>query len=80
MSKDMNIVDAVFHLHPTTSCDDTNAIEQGLRARAGVVSVRFDRPDHPHAVVVAYDPQIVSATQLLKGIRKCDGEATMAGL
>lgn len=80
MTKDTNIVDIVFHLHPATSCDDRSAMEQGLRACVGVISVRFERSDHPHAVVVVYDPQAVSAEQLLAEVRKCDKQAVMAGL
>ncbi|NOX10149.1 MAG: hypothetical protein GXP22_11835 [Gammaproteobacteria bacterium] len=80
MSKDINIVDIIVHLHPENSCDDTDKIEQELRDRDGVVSVHFNAEAHPHAVVVAYNPDAVTSQQLLAGIRQCDKAAMMAGL
>jgi len=80
MTKDINIADIVFHLHPDTSCDDRDKIEQGLRALNGVISVHFDTKDHPHVLLVAYDPEVVNGEELLTEIRKCDKEAVMAGL
>jgi len=76
---DINIADIVVHLHPETTADCKASIEQGLRAREGVVSVHFNEDDHPHAVVVAYNPEAVNSEALLAEIRKCDTEAVMAG-
>lgn len=80
MSKDTSIADIVFHLHPDTSCDDTDQLEKGLRELSGVVSVRFDAKEHAHTVVVAYDPAAVTANKLLDEVRKCDKDAVMVGL
>ena len=79
MSTDINIADFVVHLHPESSCDDCEKIERDLRARDGVVSVHFHEKEHPHAMVIAYNPAAVSSETLLAEIRKCDKDAVMAG-
>lgn len=80
MNTDISIVDFVVHLHPESSCDDCEKIERDLRARDGVVSVHFSEKAHPHAMIVAYNPDAVSSGVLLDEIRKCDSRAVMAGL
>ena len=80
MSKDINVADIVVHLHPESSCDDRNVIEQELRDHDGVISVHFDTDNHPHSLIVAYNPEAVSSEVLLEGIRKCDNQAVMAGI
>lgn len=77
---DISIADFVVHLHPESQHDDREKIENELRARDGVVSVHFSEADHPHAMVVAYNPGVVSAETLLAEIRKSDEHAVMAGL
>lgn len=79
MSTDINIADIVVHLHPDTTTECKDRIEEGLRAQEGVVSVHFNEKDHPHALVVAYNPEASSSQALLAEIRKCDKEAVMAG-
>jgi len=79
MTTDINIADILFHLHPDTTPDCKGRIEEGLRAQEGVISVHFNEEDHPHAVVVAYNPEASSSQALLAEIRKCDKEAVMAG-
>jgi len=79
MGKDVNIVDIVVHLHPENSCDDREKIEHELRDRNGVISVHFNEQDHPHAVLVAFNPEAVSSQEVLSEIRKCDANAMMAG-
>ena len=80
MSTDINIADIVVHLHPESSCDDREKIERELRAHDGVVSVHFNEEEHPHALIVAYNPDAVSSETLLAEIRKCDAQAVMAGI
>jgi cell division protein FtsX len=80
MSTDISIADIVVHLHPDASDECKSNIENGLRAHDGVVSVHFDSEDHPHAVVVAYNPDAVDSGALLTEIRKCDKDAMMAGI
>jgi hypothetical protein len=78
MNADINIADFVVHLHPESSCVDCEKIERDLRNREGVVSVHFTERKHPHAMVVAYNPAVVSSETLLAEIRKCDSKAVMA--
>jgi hypothetical protein len=80
MSKDTHIADIVVHLHPGTSCDDSDKIEQDLRAHEGVVSVHFSEADHPHSMVVAYNSDAVTSEEVLAEIRKCDSQAVMVGM
>jgi len=80
MSKDISIADIVVHLHPDISCDDEEKVERDLRARNGVISVHFNEKQHPHAVVVAYNPEAVTSQEVLTEIRKCDKQAVMAGI
>jgi len=78
MNTDISIADIVVHLHPDATPECKDRIEAGLRAREGVISVHFNEDDHPHALVVAYDPGAVNSETLLAEIRKCDGQAVMA--
>jgi hypothetical protein len=79
MNTDINIADIVIHLHPDTTGECKGRIDEGLRAQEGVVSVHFSEEDHPHALVVAYNPRVTSSDKLLAEIRKCDKDAVMAG-
>ncbi len=80
MNTDISIADIVVHLHPDATAECKGRIEEGLRAKDGVVSVHFNEEDHPHALVVAYNPGAVNSETLLAEIRKCDKDAAMAGL
>ena len=78
MNRDISVADIVVHLHPDTTPDCKADIENALRALEGVVSVHFNEEDHPHAVVVAYNPKVVTSEALLAAIRECDPGAVMA--
>lgn len=80
MSKHAHIADIVVHLHPETSCNDTERIEQDLRAHDGVVSVHFNEKQNPHAMVVAFNTEVISSQEILGEVRKCDIRAMIAGL
>ena len=80
MTREAHIADIVVHLHPETSGDDSEMIEQNLRARDGVVSVHFSEEEHPHSMVVAYNSEAVTSEQVLAEIRKCDRNAVMVGM
>ena len=79
MNREAHIADIVVHLHPETSCDDSDKIEQDLRAQEGVISVHFREEEHPHSMVVAYNCETVTSEEVLSAIRKCDRNAVMAG-
>ncbi|MCK5383454.1 MAG: ATP-binding protein [Gammaproteobacteria bacterium] len=79
MNTDISIADMVVHLHPDTTGECKGRIDEGLRGHDGVVSVHFNEEDHPHILVVAYNPKAASSDELLAEIRKCDKDAVMAG-
>ena len=78
MSKDVSIADVVVHLHPDASSDDHGKIEELLRNHDGVVSVHFNEESHPHAMVVAYNPDAITSGEVLAEIRQFDSKAVMA--
>lgn len=80
MSKDIHIADITVHLHPQTTSDDKEKVEQALRSHDGVVSVHFDAQDHPHAMIVAYSTQATTSTAVLTEIRKYDKQAVMVSM
>ena len=80
MNTDISIADIVVHLHPDTTAECKDRIDEGLRAQEGVISVHFNEEDHPHALVVAYNPKTIDSQALLSEIRKCDKDAVMAGI
>jgi len=80
MSHDIDIADFVVHLHPELSADDMTRLEQGLRSHTGVISVHFNSSNHPHALLVAYNPEETSSEALLAEIRAYDQEAVMVSL
>jgi len=69
MSTEINIADITVHLHPESSCDDRDKLEQELRSHDGVVSVHFNDEEHPHIMIVAYNPEAVTSEKLPGGIR-----------
>jgi hypothetical protein len=80
MGQSTSIADIVVHLHPESTGENRARIEEELRSHDGVVSVHFSEPDHPHAVVVAYNTAAITSDAILADIRKCDKHAVMAGL
>ena len=80
MNTDISIADIVVHLHPDTTAECKGRIDDGLRAQEGVISVHFNEKDHPHILVVAYNPRAIDSQTLLGEIRKCDKDAVMAGI
>ena len=80
MNTDINVTDILVHIHPETTAELKSRIEEGLRALDGVVSVHFRETEHPHALIVAYNPKAVSSDTLLAEIQKSDSKATMVGL
>ena len=80
MNANTSISDIIVHLHPECSCDDTNKVENDVRSLNGVVSVHFNEEAHPHALLVAFNPDAVTAQEILAEVHKCDSRAMMAGM
>ena len=77
MSKHTNITDILIHLHPELSFDDTSCIDKCLRKYDGVVDVRINSEDRPYSILVAYNSEATSSSEVLIEIRKCDRSAVM---
>lgn len=75
----MNITDILIHVHPTLAAEQRTKVEEALSKSEGVVSAHFD-PAHPHTLVVAYDPEVAHAAQLLQTVREWDAAASWVGL
>jgi len=80
MSKEINIVDVVIHVHPELSKEQRANLQQAVHACEGVLSDCFKDDEHPHVFTVAYNPDLVTSQQVLKQVRTWDPEATMVGL
>lgn len=79
MSKDINIVDVIIHVHPELSEEQRASLQQAVHACNGVLSDCF-MDDHPHVFTVAYNPDLITSEEVLKQVKTRDPEATMAGL
>jgi hypothetical protein len=69
----------VVHLDPETTAECKGSVDDGPRVLDGVVSVHFTEGEHPHALIVAYNPEAISSDKVLEEIRKSDSKAVMAG-
>lgn len=75
----MNIVDFLIHLHPDLPADERAKLEEDIRGLKGVLSVHFNT-EHPHLLVVAYNPNATTSAQVLEYVGKRGVEATQIGL
>ncbi len=75
----MDIADILIHVHPDLLAEQRAKVEEAVAACGGVVSVHFS-PGHAHELMVAYDPEAINSTTILKQVRQADAVATMVGL
>jgi hypothetical protein len=61
---DIDLADVTIHIDETLDEDGKAKLEDALRNREGVVSVRIN-PDHPHLVLVEYNPKIIKSRDLV---------------
>jgi hypothetical protein len=80
MNKDKYFADMFVHLHQDDLRDDREKLEKELCESHGVFSVHFDEDEYRKALIVAYNPEIVSSDVLLETIRRsCEGAVSVAG-
>jgi len=80
MNKDKYFADMYVHLHQESLWDDREKLEKELCESGGVFSVHFDEDESRKAMIVAYNPEIVSSDVLLETIKKsCKGAVSVAG-
>lgn len=70
MNKDKLFADIYVHLHQDSLFDDRSRVEYELYASSGVYAVHYDADIFRNAMLVSYNPNIVSSEVLLDIIRK----------
>ncbi len=76
----MNTADMVIHVHPELGADARKDLEKNLSGHIGVDCAEFNHHEHPHALMVQYDPEAIKGMDILQMVRKVDPLATMVGL
>ncbi|MBI4808698.1 MAG: hypothetical protein HY799_07120 [Nitrosomonadales bacterium] len=76
----MNIADMMIHVHPELDIEARTGLERDLMGRVGVDCAEFTHNEHPHALMVKYDPDAVEGMEILQMVRKLDPVASMVGL
>ncbi len=61
---DIDLADVTIHIDEALDEDGTIKLEDAFRKRDGVVSVLIN-PDHPHLVVVEYNPKVLKSRDLV---------------
>lgn len=76
----MKNVDVLIYVHPELSANDRAKLEQETEGEVGVISAKFDKHPHPHALLIQYDPDAIQAQQVLDVVRRHDPSATLVGM
>ena len=76
----MNTADMVIHVHPELDAQARSNLEKRIMGCVGVDCAEFDHHEHPHSMVVKYDPEEIQGTQILDIVRTVDPVATRVGL
>ncbi len=75
----MSIADTLIHIDETLDAGTREAIEAELRDVPGVISSHFS-PDKEHMLLVAFDPEDVRSSDLLRRVRNHGYHAALIGL
>jgi hypothetical protein len=75
MNKNKYFADMFVHLHQHSQCAEKGKLEKELCKSNGVFSVHFDTDEHRDAMVVAYNPEVVSSDVILDVIKTCCEDA-----
>lgn len=76
----MNTADMMIHVHPELDVQERTDLEKKVMGRIGVDCAEFSHREHPHALMVKYDPDAVEGMEILQMVRKVDPAASMVGL
>jgi len=76
----MSTVDVLIYVHPELSAEARKKMVNEVTAFAGVVSAKFDKHKHPHALTVMYNSNEVQSKQILDLVKKHDPAASLVGL
>lgn len=76
----MNTVDVLIYVHPELSAEARKKVVTEVMAFAGVVSAKFDKHKHPHAITIQYRSNEIQSKQILDLVRQHDPSASLVGL
>lgn len=76
---DIKLVDVTIHIDKETDEKSRANVDSGLRLIDGVVSVHMPEKE-PHLIVVEYNPDKTTSTNLLTMVKEIAGHAEMFGL
>lgn len=76
----MAMTDVLIHVHPDLPAETRAKVEQEVKALGGVISACFTKKEHPHAMMVEYDPDAVGDARILEAVKHYDPAATLVGL
>lgn len=76
----MNTADMMIYVHPELDASRRMDLERNLAGRIGVDCAEFEHRDHPHSLMVKYDPDEVRSIDILQMVRKLDPKASMVGM
>ena len=75
----MSISDFVIHINENLTEYDVNDAEEAVMDCNGIISAHIS-PQHPHLMLVAYDPNRVSSGAALQAIHSLGFHGQMIGL
>ncbi len=75
----MNVVDVLIHVNNRLDNNQRVQLEQTMRDLDGVIAPRFN-PDHPHLMLVAFNPQHVQSKTLLQHVKSVGYQAQLIGV
>ena len=75
----MNVVDVLIHVNESLDNQQRVQLEQTMRDLDGVIAPRFN-PEHPHLMLVAFNPQHVQSKVLLQQVESVGYHAQLIGV
>ncbi|MGA7593973.1 MAG: hypothetical protein WCA64_02150 [Gallionella sp.] len=76
----MNTADMLIYVHPELDNKVRSQLASSVEGSIGVDCAEFDKHEHPHALMVRYDPDSIHSRQILDKVRKIDPVASIVGL
>ncbi|MGC2166530.1 MAG: hypothetical protein WA632_11010 [Gallionella sp.] len=76
----MNKADMLIYVHSDLGDKDRSHLESWVEGSIGVDCAEFDKHEHPHALIIRYDPDVIQGKQILDKVRKVDPIASIVGL
>lgn len=75
----MNVVDVLIHVNEALDKNQRVQLEQTMRDLDGVIAPRFN-PEHPHLMLVAFNPSHVQSKVLLHHVNSAGYHAQLIGV